>query len=311
MGGEQPKAEERETVATPMNTALARVQRKAKAVQKLADLAMHFVKLLLAVGKQQEVIHVACVGARPEIADDHVVHGIQVDVGEELRRLVAERQPAPAPVRCEKRIAGEIMEHFLLGVGTRRVGTGDDELDETKRIGTVDHARQQVFQNPMIDRRKVFLDIQFQDARVPRASAPGVGQGFVSPEARAAGERVGNKAAFEDRLYDIRQSVVHHAVPERRGGDEARLGVDDAEGAVGTRPVGSAGELALEAVQFGFEIGQECGDIGSRLLASGGAAGGVEKVGQRGEFGPQRVHCAFLHPPIMRPISSRRPVAWV
>src|SRR5205814_2681474 len=113
-----------------------------KGAQELDDLSMHFVELRLAVGKQQEVIHVARVGARPEIADDHLVHGIQVDVGEKLRGLVAEGQPPPALVRSEKRIAGEIVEHFL-----PRVGTRDDQLDEAERIRTVDQAGQQVFEN--------------------------------------------------------------------------------------------------------------------------------------------------------------------
>ena len=80
------------------------MQREANAAEELVDLTMHFVELLLAVGKQQEVIHVARIGAGAEIADDHVVHGIEIDVGEELRRLVAERQPAPALVRSEERI---------------------------------------------------------------------------------------------------------------------------------------------------------------------------------------------------------------
>jgi len=148
------------------------------------------------------------------------------------------------------------VEHFLLGVGTR-----DDEFDEAERIGTVDKAGEQVLQNPMVNGRKILSDIQFQNARVPRASAPGVGERFVSSKARAAGERVGNEAAFEDRLQDIGESVVHHAVPERRGGDQARFGVDDAEGAVGARAVGAAGDLALEAVQFGFNTTTRSGII--------------------------------------------------
>ena len=99
------------------------------------DLTMHFVELLLAVGKQQEVVHVARIGAGAEIADDHVVHGIEIDVGEELRGLVAEGQAAAALERSEKGIAGEIVERFLLRVGTR-----NDEFDEAEGIGTVDRA---------------------------------------------------------------------------------------------------------------------------------------------------------------------------
>jgi hypothetical protein len=112
-----------------------------------------------------------------------VVHGIEIDVGEELGGLVAKRQPAPALMRGEERIAREVVEHFLL-----RVGPGDDEADETERIGTADRAGQQVFQNSMVNGREIFSDIQFQNERVSRASAPGVGEGFVGPEARAAGE---------------------------------------------------------------------------------------------------------------------------
>ena len=57
---------------------------------------MHFVEFLLAIGEQQEVIHRRRIGARPEILHDHMVHRIQVNVGEELRRLVPQRQPPAA-----------------------------------------------------------------------------------------------------------------------------------------------------------------------------------------------------------------------
>jgi hypothetical protein len=155
VGREQPKAKEREPVATPMNAALTGMQCEAKAVEKLADLAMHFVELLLAVGKEEKVVNVARIRAGAEITDDHVVHRVQIDVSEELGRLVAERQPPAAFVRGEKRIAGEVVQHFLLRVGTR-----DDEFDETERLGTVDHAGQQVSQNLMVDGRKVPLEQQ-------------------------------------------------------------------------------------------------------------------------------------------------------
>ena len=175
-----------------------------------------------------------------------MVHGIEIDVGEELGRLVAERQPAPALVRSEKRIAGEIVERFLLGVGTRNY-----ELDETEGIGTVDRAGEQVQAGfdgrwtqstfaRLVSRRHEYR------AQARRAWA----MALSSSKTGAAGERVGNEAAFEDRLDDIGESVVHHAVAEWCGGDGARFGCDDAEGAVGAGAVRAADELALEAEQF-------------------------------------------------------------
>ena len=61
----------------------------------------------------------------------------------------------------------------------------------------------------------------------------GVGESFVGSESDAACERVGNKAAFEDWLDDIGKRVMDNAVAERRGRDETRFGVDDAEVAIG------------------------------------------------------------------------------
>ena len=51
---EKPETEKREPIATVVHAALARMQREAKAVEELADAVMHFVKLLFAIGKQQE-----------------------------------------------------------------------------------------------------------------------------------------------------------------------------------------------------------------------------------------------------------------
>jgi hypothetical protein len=64
----------------------------------------------------------------------------------------------------------------------------------------------------------------------------------VSSKAGAAGERVGNEAAFEDRLDNIGESVVHHAVA---GGAAEMRRVLDRSGGQGERrdiAVGQTGD---------------------------------------------------------------------
>ena len=55
--------------------------------------------------------------------------------------------------------------------------------------------------------------------------------------ANAAGIRVVNEAALEDRLDDVAQCVVDHAIAEGRGRDQARLGIVDAEVEILAGPV--------------------------------------------------------------------------
>lgn len=145
MGGEQPKAKEGKTVPAPIETAFAGMEREAIAVQELADLVVHFVELFLAVREQQEVIDVAGIGARAEVANDQVVHGVEIDVGEELGCLVAERQSAAAVVRREEGIAGEVVEDLVAGVGT-----GDEQPDEAEGVGAVDYAGREILKNLMV-----------------------------------------------------------------------------------------------------------------------------------------------------------------
>ncbi len=106
------------------------------------------------------------------------------------------------------------------------------------------------------------MDIQLQDARVPSAGEPGVCQCFVGPKARAARERVGDEPAFEDRLHHIGESVVHHPIPEWRGGNQARFRIHDPERMIGAGAVTAVDEFTLKPVQFRLQIGPEGGHIG-------------------------------------------------
>ncbi len=106
----------------------------------------------------------------------------------------------------------------------------------------------------------------------------GVGEGFVCAEAGAAGEGEGDEAALKDRLDDVGEGVVDHAVSERGGRNQPWFGVGDGEGAVGAGAVGLVCEFSHEAVDFWFEVGAEGSDIGAGVLADGCAGGGMEEI---------------------------------
>ena len=77
--------------------ALVTVDLKTESLEELLDLRSDLVQPPLVVGEDQEVIDVADVAQSQPVADE-VIERVEVDVGEELARLVAQRQ-APYAAR--------------------------------------------------------------------------------------------------------------------------------------------------------------------------------------------------------------------
>lgn len=89
----------------------------------------------------------------------------------------------------------------------------------------------------------------------------------VSAKAFAAGEGIAGETSFEDRLEDLRQRVMDHAIAEWSGGDLSRLGLEDGECPVRAGLIAAVLEFAFQLEQLRFQVHQERGYIAARSAA--------------------------------------------
>src|SRR5271157_3658787 len=123
VGREDPIAKEADALFAREDDALVPMDSEPQGLQKMLDLPFDLVQPPFVVGEDQEVIDVADV-AQSEAVGDKVIERVEVDVGEELARLVAQRQ-TPTPLDgCEQVVAREPHQHRVL-----RVAVVDDQTD--------------------------------------------------------------------------------------------------------------------------------------------------------------------------------------
>src|SRR5262249_42883856 len=113
MGREDPIAQEADALFAREDDALVPVDLEPQGLQEMLDLPLDLVEPLLVVGEDEKVIDVADV-AQSQALGDEVVQGIEVDVGEELAGLVAQRQSSPPLRRREQVVAGEPHQRRVL-----------------------------------------------------------------------------------------------------------------------------------------------------------------------------------------------------
>jgi len=93
----------------------------------------------------------------------------------------------------------------------------DDLRRQVERRLTSHGAREQAFQNLMVDGSEILPDIALQHVRAtPRAFLRAI-QRPVRPESLAAGERILAESFLKDRLHDTCERMMDHSVPKRRG----------------------------------------------------------------------------------------------
>ena len=109
-------AQERDPVLTAIDAAFALVNAQSQPGEALLDTAHHTAERLFRLVEQQEVVDTTNERPRPEFPVHHLVERVEVDVGEELRRLISQRQAAPALLRREEVVTGEVLNHVLLRV---------------------------------------------------------------------------------------------------------------------------------------------------------------------------------------------------
>jgi len=95
-GREDPIAKEADTLFAREHHALVPMDLEPQGLQKMLDLPFDLVEPPLVVGEDQEVIDVADV-TQPEMVGDEVIEGVEIDVGEKLAGLIAQRQ-TPTPL---------------------------------------------------------------------------------------------------------------------------------------------------------------------------------------------------------------------
>ena len=81
----------------------------------------------------------------------------------------------------------------------------------------------------MGDAVEVLADVELEEEGEPPAEVPGPLQRGDPAFAPAAGERVGDQPALEDRLADVHDRVVQHPLAKTGCRDQPLLGVEDRE----------------------------------------------------------------------------------
>ena len=229
------------------------------------------------VGKDNQVIDVASPKLWLQFFVEKPVQGVEVDVGEELGCLVPEGKTPAAFQRRKEVIAGEIVSHFLLGIGGADYGGGKPKCGQA-----LDAAGEFFIEDLVVEGGEVLPNIQFQDPGKTVGSLAGHRQSLVGTHAFATRERMGGKGWFKDRFQDTGEGVVDHSVAKGGGGDVAWLGIENGERSVSAGLVCFGGQLALETDQFWFEVQEKCGHIGAFSLARSRGLRSPQEVGKAG-----------------------------
>jgi hypothetical protein len=113
-----PPAKKGNSILCTVYPGLAGMKLYPQPAEPFRDTVTHFAQRLLVVTKEQEVIDIPHEFTRLQLPAHKVIEWVQVDIGKELRCLVAKRKPPASLVRGKQIITGEVGNHLLLGIGT-------------------------------------------------------------------------------------------------------------------------------------------------------------------------------------------------
>ena len=267
------------------------VQCEAKHRKPLDDLTSPFEQLAFVVREQQEIIHVTEVAFALKFTFDKVIERAEITVCPELTGEIANGQAARA-LDAEEVVAAKINHLVFLRqypdpalqnlldepqdvIATREAG-------KQSRVARGDcfakNARNDMTQYFMVNARKELADIAGQDVTKTARELCGAVECFVSALADAVGIRIDDERSLEDGFDDIAQRVVNDAVAERRGGNQAILGIMDVKTVILARLVGFILQFTLKLQQVVFQSVFERGDVRVTALAFAGFAIGEQEV---------------------------------
>jgi hypothetical protein len=162
-----------------------------------------------------------------------MIERIEVDVREELARLVADRDAATPFAGDEQVVAGEPVVNLFL-----RVAAVDDSADQPQHVGVLDLAGRPVLGDRVIHRREELLDVRLENVTVPAGEFLTAIDGGVRSLPLAARIGVADERPLEYRLQRAGQCVMDDAVEIWVGTDLPPLRFGDEEAATPAGPTG-------------------------------------------------------------------------
>jgi len=223
-------------------------------IQKRRDARQQHRKKLPVFRQKSEVVCVTDVMPRLEPMLHELVELVHVDVGEELRGQVPERQADAGPA-----------------VGRE---TLDDVPQERGRLRFRNGFLQNAQQDPVVDAREELADVALQDPTrsgmittgLPR-HRPVTVERAMRPLADSTGEGVGHEAMVEERVQDTVDGMMDQTVADRRLVDDPRLGVADGKPFVRAVPVCPERQLLAQRREVVRQVSLEFLQVGLPALS--------------------------------------------
>ncbi len=173
-----------------------------------------------------------------------MIESIEINIGPKLARQIADGQATRTECR-EQIVAGE--RNHVVSFAQHALAAGENQIDEPHHLKVADFTRQRGVQNGVIDAGKELAQIKWHGKFVPPRKFLAAIQRTVRAFTDAVGVRVEDKTALEDRRDDIAQRVMHDAVAEIGGADEAALGFVDVKTVVFPRAIRFDAQFFLQA----------------------------------------------------------------
>jgi len=227
------------------------VKGQAQPLQESDNFAALGVQSSLVVGEEQDVIHITQVGAAFQDAFGNLVKFVQIDVGPMLGGEIANRQAARTGGGPEV-IAGKI--HHLVFFGLDVLAAGQDVPHQIHDAFIAEGARQDTEQDFMVNGGEELAHIKVHDETMPSQVICAAIQGGMRAFALAVGVTVEDELALEERLDDVHQGVMHHAVAEGGSADEPAFWGLDVEIVIRAGAIDFAAQFFLQLEQVALQV---------------------------------------------------------
>ena len=186
---------------------------------------MSFLQSPPAIMPQEQIIHVAPITSKAKVLFHVTVQPTQMEISEVLRGQAADR-PTGSQFAAVSR---------------------DNPIQEFQEPAILESTFQKVHQPGMRHAVEVFAYIQFQEPSVIPCEVLSPQNRRLPSLALPTGEPIVDQPAIEDRLADVHDRMMQHALVEARGRDHPLFGIPDQELLESTdreRPFAMAADMA-------------------------------------------------------------------